>query len=242
MCYNVKSLLTTQLKRAIQKNDADATFEIKEKLARYGVEDYHKTSGFEHRAFVFEDANGFKISNWGLIPDWVQNIEQANEIQNKTINARIETLRSKPSFREAFKQGRGIITVDGFYDFENKGKIKTPHFLHQQNKALHLACISTEWIDQNTGEIKDTFSIVTKRGSGIIEKIHVDKEPRLPCIIEGHQIENWISKGKVDDLSSNEMNLTAHQVRPLTGKNSVGNEAKASEKYISNLDKQTRLF
>jgi putative SOS response-associated peptidase YedK len=43
---------------------------------------------------------------WGLVPSWAKDAE----IGNRMINARAETITEKPSFREAFKKRRCIIT------------------------------------------------------------------------------------------------------------------------------------
>ena len=60
---------------------------------------------------------------WGLIPFWVKDGVQAAEIANKTLNARVETLLEKPSFRAASRYRRCLIYVDGFFEHQHrKGK------------------------------------------------------------------------------------------------------------------------
>jgi len=49
---------------------------------------------------------------WGLVPSWADD----PAIGNRLINARAETVASKPSFRSAFKQRRCLIPADGFYE------------------------------------------------------------------------------------------------------------------------------
>src|SRR4030043_446046 len=64
---------------------------------------YH-VSAFSHEKLpVITDENPHQITlmNWGLIPHWVKDTKQANEIQQKTANARAETIYEKPSFRYA---------------------------------------------------------------------------------------------------------------------------------------------
>jgi putative SOS response-associated peptidase YedK len=48
---------------------------------------------------------------WGLIPNWAKD----EKIAYKTINARVETVDTAPSYRQAFKKRRCLIPVDGFY-------------------------------------------------------------------------------------------------------------------------------
>ena len=60
--------------------------------------------------------------NWGLIPHWAKN----EDIKAMTLNAKIETLEEKPSFREVTSQ-RCLVIANGFYEWQwqdSKGKNK----------------------------------------------------------------------------------------------------------------------
>ena len=59
---------------------------------------------------------------WGLIPTWAKD----PSIGNKLINARSETVSTKPAFRHAFKTHRCLIVANGFYEWENRGGRKYP--------------------------------------------------------------------------------------------------------------------
>ncbi len=61
---------------------------------------------------------------WGLIPWWSKDSKGASRL----INARCETVASKASFREAFKERRIIVPADGFYEWHRAGGKKQPHF------------------------------------------------------------------------------------------------------------------
>lgn len=50
---------------------------------------------------------------WGLVPSWSKDSKNSAHL----INARMETLRDKPSFRSAFKHRRCLIPADGFYEW-----------------------------------------------------------------------------------------------------------------------------
>lgn len=241
MCYNVQSLLESQLKRAIQKHDHEAIAELREKLAIYGVENYYHTSGFQHKNFLLETKNGFKIAQWGLIPNWTPDKEFANDFSNKTINARIETAREKKAFRSAFQNGRSCIAVNGFFDYALEGKLKKPNFLYLQNQEpFYLATIEDEWVQQDTGEIINSFSILTRKGEGIIEEIHRHKEPRLPVMLEEKEIEDWLNDA-ISPTNSLHLRLEHHEVEPLSGKNYPGNSPEVSKPKEKD-DEQLSLF
>lgn len=65
-----------------------------------------------------ENAREISLFKWGLIPKWAKD----DSIGNKLINARAETLREKPSFRDAFRSRRCIIPASGFYEWVRPAK------------------------------------------------------------------------------------------------------------------------
>src|SRR6516162_3196973 len=50
------------------------------------------------------------------------------------INARADTVASKPSFRSAFKRRRCLVPADGFYEWQKVGKGKQPFFIHRKDE------------------------------------------------------------------------------------------------------------
>ena len=241
MCYNVQSLLESQLKRAIQKHDFEAIAELREKLAVYGVENYYHTNGFQHKNFLLETKDGFEIAQWGLIPNWSPNKDFSDDMSNKTINARIETAHEKKAFKKAWETGKAVVTVDGFFDYSLKGKKKTPNFLFLENRSpMYLAAIQDKWIDQETGESINSFSILTELGKGIIQDIHKHKEPRLPVMLNENDIDYWLNDGitKTNELP---LQLLHHEVKPLSGAKYLGNVPEVSDE-IPKEDEQMSLF
>lgn len=242
MCYNIQSLLETQLKRAINTQNIEAIVELREKLAILGVENYFHANGFQHPPLLLEYEDKFDVANWGLIPNWINDERAAADIRTKTVNARIETLKEKPSFRGAFEKGRAILMVDGFFDFQSRSRKKTPHFLHLDGKkSMALACVSDVWVNQVSGELHNTFSIVTKKGKGVIEKIHFDKEPRLPVLIEQDHINDWLKNGELFDNDIGE-GLKNHEVSSLSGKQYKGNVPGVTDEADSIDGDQFSLF
>ncbi len=50
---------------------------------------------------------------WGLVPSWAKDKKNSSHL----INARMETVQEKPSFRSAFKHRRCLIPANGFFEF-----------------------------------------------------------------------------------------------------------------------------
>ncbi len=60
----------------------------------------------------------FSPARWGLIPSWATDAS----IGFKTINARAETVASKPAFRDAFASRRCLLPADGFFEWVRSAK------------------------------------------------------------------------------------------------------------------------
>src|SRR6266851_3948752 len=54
---------------------------------------------------------------WGLIPYWWS--KPLKELRLATFNARVETVTTKPFFREPFKKKRCLMPVSGYYEWED---------------------------------------------------------------------------------------------------------------------------
>ena len=71
------------------------------------------------------------LGDWGLIPFWSKD----RKIQKMTLNARIESLTEKPSFKNSVSN-RCLVLVNGFYGWkwlDSKGKNKEKYFIQLDN-------------------------------------------------------------------------------------------------------------
>ncbi|WP_221392640.1 SOS response-associated peptidase family protein [Dyadobacter sp. NIV53] len=64
-----------------------------------------------------KDPHQIKSYRWGLIPHWARSVEEAKKIRAGTLNARLDTLDTLPSFRDAVKF-RCLIPVSHFYEYQ----------------------------------------------------------------------------------------------------------------------------
>jgi putative SOS response-associated peptidase YedK len=122
---------------------------------------------------------------WGLIPSWAKEAS----IGNKLINARGETVAEKPSFRSAFKRKRCLVLVDGFYEWKQNTKPKTPFFFHRKDrKPFALAGLWEEWKAPETGEVVRTCALITTGPNALMSPIH----DRMPVILSQAGQELWL--------------------------------------------------
>lgn len=88
---------------------------------------------------------------WGLIPYWCSDPKGGR----KPINAKGETVRDLPTFREAYRKRRCIVPVDGFFEWKAiKGqKAKQPYAIAMKDGApFGIAGIWENWKDPSSGD------------------------------------------------------------------------------------------
>lgn len=134
------------------------------------------------------------LMNWGLIPSWIKNKEDADESRLKTFNARAETVNVKPSFAESFKSRRCIFPVRGFFEWQHIGDRKIPWYIFRTDKdIMSLAGLWSEWTDRNTGEVIKTFTVITTEANEMMARIHNSRK-RMPVILDKSSEEIWLDK------------------------------------------------
>jgi len=248
MCYDIKASLESQLRRAEFISDEEMIKELREKLKPFIEPQIYHASGYTHpRTLIYADKEPFVpiVSVWGLIPHWVKDNKQRMQFWNNTLNARGETIFEKPSFRDSARHKRCIIILDGFYEHHHfKGK--TYPFLIQKKsrEPVTVAGLWSEWLDKETGEIINSFTIVTTRANKLLARIHNNPkltEPRMPVILTENAIEQWLQpiENEADKKIIEELitayppdDLEAYTVHKLRGKNALGNVPEATEEEV----------
>ena len=86
MCFHISTKASTQSRNSNTSEE---------------LVDYYHVSGFDHPKIGLLYNGDIISSQWGLIPHWIKNEQQALLIRNKTLNARIETLEIKVAALEA---------------------------------------------------------------------------------------------------------------------------------------------
>ncbi len=243
MCYDVKFLTQKKLKYAKRKGETPEEIkEIEGKLLKLtaNVGPQYCVSGFSHPdllVFISQESANPKLFKWGLIPSWVKNEDIASQIQNKTINARVETLFEKPSFKSSVVNKRCLVMVDGFYEhyyFQNK---VYPHYIfHPDKEPMVFAGLWDEWTRER-GQIVSSVTIVTTTAKGIMKKIHNNpkhKEGRMPFVLNHQNQNDWLfnihSEKQLNEFVNEVpcLELQAHPVYFIRGNKALGNVPKAS--------------
>src|SRR5690606_20068265 len=99
---------------------------------------------------------------WGLIPFWARDAS----IGARTINARAETVASKPAFRVAFRERRCLVPASGYYEWKATADGKQPYWISPPDGALlTFAGLWEVWRPAPDAEPVHTFTILTTGAS-----------------------------------------------------------------------------
>ncbi|MDA3901614.1 MAG: SOS response-associated peptidase [Spirochaetes bacterium] len=121
---------------------------------------------------------------WGLIPSWSKNAS----LGAKMINARMESLTQKPSFKNLFGKRHCLVPVSGFYEWSGSGRTRTPFFITTKEHIFSLAGLWDSWIDPETQLSVESFTIITREANDFMRPIH----DRMPLIMKPEKEGDWL--------------------------------------------------
>jgi len=140
----------------------------------------------------------FALMRWGLLPSWVKDPKGFPLL----INARGESVLTKPAFRNAMRRRRCLIPNDGFYEWQavaGAGGAKRPFFVRAKRgpdgtaPPLAFAGLYETWTGPN-GEEVDTAAIVTTRANRTLSPIH----DRMPVFVPAEAFDIWLDCTNVE--------------------------------------------
>ena len=141
-----------------------------------------------------------------MIPYWTKDPRLAY----RTINARVETIDSAPSYREAFKRRRCLIPADGFYEWKKVLGGKIPYSIGMKDDSPFVfAGLWEGWKDPATNEWLRTCTIITGEPNELVAQIHT----RMPVILPEERHAKWLGEAEDGDLKALLKPLPADQMR-----------------------------
>jgi putative SOS response-associated peptidase YedK len=125
---------------------------------------------------------------WGLLPWWAKDLKLGVTM----INAKAETIATKPAFKDAFKERRCIIPADGFYEWKKlDAKQKRPYAIVPKDGGIFsFAGLWERWKDRSNGEMVLSCSIVTTEPNELCAAIH----NRMPAILPPEAWGPWLGE------------------------------------------------
>jgi len=141
------------------------------------------------------ETNVFTSMSWGF-----KTGRKINGVSKPLINARVETVTEKPTFRDSIKQRRCLVPASGFYEWKDR----QPHFIfREEKKIMFLAGI---WKAALSDPQKKEFAIITTAANPGISDLH----HRMPLLIPDKMKKDWLTpEAKIEKLLSDLRGLQA---------------------------------
>ncbi|MFM7663424.1 MAG: SOS response-associated peptidase [Bacteroidota bacterium] len=201
-------------------------------------------SGFTFPVWpVITAASNFIPMHWGLVPSWFRGTEPM-EMARKTLNARVETLNDKASFKHLVQQQRCIIPSTGFFENQTIETHKKPFFIFPKNDVFfHMAGLYDQWTDVATRHTYHSFTVITTEANAMMAEIHNTKK-RMPLMLPEEQLDPFLqgkeSIGSYLPLSEGQM--SCHPINKRIFTSSENNVPSVQHRVEDNIGRQGLLF
>jgi putative SOS response-associated peptidase YedK len=140
--------------------------------------------------------SGLKVdlASFGLIPGWAKD----RSIGRRTYNARTETVAEKPSYRTAWRRRQlCLVPMERFFEpCWETGKAVRWSIHRQDCEPFTVAAIWDSWTDRVTGEIVESFSMLTINADGhpIMGRFHKPADERRSLVVVPQQAwQDWLT-------------------------------------------------
>lgn len=149
-----------------------------------------------------------RIMRFGLLPSW----SKEPKVKFATHNARLDTIEEKATWRGPFKKSHCLVPIESFlepiYDGEFAGNIVA--FKEKRGEIMLAAGIYDTWVNKETGEIIDSFAIITHDPPKYVADIGHD---RCPVFVKPGAFKEWLDV-KPDESGTFKAFLEANQAFP----------------------------
>jgi putative SOS response-associated peptidase YedK len=122
---------------------------------------------------------------WGFMPVWADGRRDVKPL----INARAETVATKPFFRGAFKSQRALVLADGFYEWRRTKDGKVPYRIALKSKAPFAFAGIWSRVHDAAGREQITFALITTEANELLAQIHT----RMPVILHPEDEADWLN-------------------------------------------------
>jgi putative SOS response-associated peptidase YedK len=144
---------------------------------------------------------------WGLIPSWAKDAK----IAFSCLNARADTIKTKPAFRSAYKSRRCLVPADGYYEWLREGKEKLPYLYEfDGGKLFSLAGLWESWKDPAVAdaEVLQTCTLITTDANSLAAEVH----DRMPVIVHPDDRQAWLSGEEIPLVPCPTAGMSARRV------------------------------
>jgi len=125
----------------------------------------------------------------GLVPYWWS--KPLKELRASTFNARVETVETKPFFRDSFKRKRCLMPISGYYEWQDTPHGKQPWYFTARDSSpiLAVAALWDDWKNKETGERLKSCAMIITGPNDFVAEVH----DRMPVLLKPDQFAHWLS-------------------------------------------------
>ncbi|GAB3558113.1 putative SOS response-associated peptidase YedK [Actinopolyspora lacussalsi] len=134
-----------------------------------------------------------RVMRWGLVPKWAKD----PSVGSRMINARSETVATKPAFRGAVRYYRCLLPADGWYEWKRDSSPKQPYYVtNPDDSSLGMAGIWATWRDPAEPEAEPLVScaVLTTEAVGELAEVH----ERMPLVLASRDWAEWLDPDNQD--------------------------------------------
>jgi len=134
-----------------------------------------------------------RLFRWGLVPHWAED----PAVGNRLINARAESVATRPAFRDPFLQRRCLVPAQGFYEWKKFGRAREPWLIRLKGGATFaFAGLWDRW-SRGEGQPIESCALITTSANALVAPIH----GRMPVLLGRADYERWLDpRASEDDL------------------------------------------
>jgi putative SOS response-associated peptidase YedK len=146
---------------------------------------YNAAPSQEQLTILSDNPQAIVRAAWGFVPAWADSKARVKPV----INARAESIATKPFFRAAFKQQRCLVLADGFYEWRHTKDGKRPYRITLKTEEPFAFAGLWSTVHDRTGNKHTTFAIITTEANALVAQIH----NRMPVILPEKDEEAWLN-------------------------------------------------
>ena len=190
-----------------------AQFEMKKSIAELerlmGVpvveELEHSSRVLPHSQAVVVTKEGITVMNFSLTPSW----SPESKVKYATYNARLETVAEKSTWKVPFAKYHCFVPMDAFIEPIYDGELGGNMISFESETLMYAAGIYDTWINKKTGEVLESFAIITSEPSPFVRSIGHDRQP---VFLDLESAKKWTNlTGKASEMQDF---LVKHSLTP----------------------------
>lgn len=124
------------------------------------------------------------VARWGFVDRGQTDAHPARH----PINARSETARTSPTFRDAFERRRCIVPADGFFEWTGPRSARRPIWFHRADGGLLYLAGLYGSSSPRGGARERTFAVLTTAANELVGEVH----DRMPALLPVERIDRWL--------------------------------------------------